>query len=105
MTQLSRLTVRLGNITGQDSLLEDLLEDAKDIICNIRNSDIVESKYLGVQIRMAVELYNKIGVEGQTGHSENGIGRSYEKADVSDSLIKQITPIAKSVYGDVRVII
>ena len=105
MTQLSRLTVRLGNITGQDSLLEDLLEDAKDIICNIRNSDIVESKYLGVQIRIAVELYNKIGVEGQTGHSENGIGRSYEKADVSDSLIKQITPIAKSVYGDVRVII
>ena len=105
MTQLSRLTVRLGNITGQDTLLEDLLEDAKDIICSIRNSDIVESKYLGVQIRIAVELYNKIGVEGQTGHSENGISRSYEKADVSDSLIKQITPIAKSVYGDVRVII
>ena len=49
------------------------------------------------QIQIAVELFSKRGAEGQTGHSENGISRSYESADVSPSLLKRITPLVGSV--------
>ena len=34
----------------------------------------------------------KRGAEGQTAHSENGISRSYESADVPSSMLNQIVP-------------
>lgn len=49
--------------------------------------------YGGVQARAAAYYLNKRGAEGQASHSENGIGRSYEAADLPDSLLKEITPI------------
>lgn len=42
--------------------------------------------YDALQIEAAVYLLNKRGAEGQTSHSENGISRSYESADLPDSL-------------------
>ena len=41
---------------------------------------------------IACYLYNKRGAEGQTGHSENGISRSYESASIPNSMLKEITP-------------
>lgn len=104
MTQLLRLKRKLENPNNQDELLEDLLEDASNIICDIRNSNKVENKYLGTQIEIAVEMYNKIGAEGQISHEENGLIRGYEKGSVSDSLIKQITPVLKTPFSKIRVI-
>lgn len=104
MRQISRLKTRLGGLEGQDELLKLLLDDAAEIICNIRNSDIVEEQYLGVQIRIAVELYNKMGAEGQTSHSENGLSRTYENSDVSDSLLQMITPVIRTPSSKVRII-
>ena len=104
MEQLEKLKIRLGNPIGEDELLEMLLEDASEIICEIRNSNIVENKYLGVQIRIAVELYNKIGAEGQIAHDENGIKRMYEKSDVSNSLLSRITPVVRTLNSGVRII-
>lgn len=104
MTQLRSLQIRLGNVDDQDDLLKLLLQDAEEMICDIRNSDIVEEKYLSVQVRIAVELYNKMGAEGQVGHTENGLSRTYEKGDVSDSLMSLITPVVRTPYGEVRVI-
>lgn len=69
------------------------MDNAKDIICSIRNTNDVETKYLTMQIKIAVELFNKQGVEGEISHSENGINRSYETADVSNALLRQITPM------------
>jgi hypothetical protein len=37
-------------------------------------------------------MYNKLGVEGQTSHSENGVSRSYSSASVSEELLREITP-------------
>jgi hypothetical protein len=50
------------------------------------------SKYDYKACEIACYLYNKRGAEGQTGHSENGISRSYESASVPDSMLKEITP-------------
>lgn len=104
MTQLAILRNQLGLVPESDAVLQFYLDDASNIICDLRNSNIVEKKYLTTQVKIAIEMYNKRGAEGQVGHGENGISRSYEKADISSSLINQITPIVKTPYSVVRVI-
>lgn len=52
----------------------------------------VPARYETKQVEIAVYLYNKRGAEGQTSHNENGINRSYESADVPESLMRGITP-------------
>ena len=42
----------------------------------------------------AVYLLNKRGAEGETAHSENGISRSYESADIPESMLSGIIPFA-----------
>ena len=50
-------------------------------------------RYDFLQCEIAAYLLNKRGAEGQTSHSENGISRSYESADVPDSLLGAVTPM------------
>jgi len=102
--QLQRLRSQLGNPSDEDDVLEYCLERASDIICDIRNSDKVEKKYLTTQIAIAIEIYNKRGAEGQTSHTENGISRVYASGDISHHLIRKITPVAKTPSSKVRVI-
>jgi hypothetical protein len=52
----------------------------------------VPNRYETKQVEIAVYLYNKRGAEGQTAHNENGINRTYESADVPESLMRGITP-------------
>ena len=98
MTQLERLKIRITeNVT--DIELEDLLESAKAVILSRRfpfgeQPAEIEDKYKDLQIRIAVEMYNKQGAEGETSHSENGISRSYSSAGVSEELLREITPKA-----------
>ena len=53
----------------------------------------VPTRYDFLQCEIAAYLLNKRGAEGQTAHSENGISRSYESADVPESLLGAITPV------------
>lgn len=57
----------------------------------------VPAKYEHLQIEAAVYLLNKRGGEGETSHSENGISRSYENADLPDSMLRSITPMCRVV--------
>ena len=52
----------------------------------------VPRRYDLLQCEIAIYLLNKRGAEGETSHSENGISRSYEKADVPESMLSVITP-------------
>ena len=108
MTQLE-ITKSLLNIpvldTSQDGILTFYLTKASDIICYIRNTNVVESQYSTHQVSIAIELYNKIGVEGQISHNELGINRGYEASDVSPSLLNQIIPFAKTPYSVVRTVV
>lgn len=98
MTQLERLKIRITeNVT--DIELEDILESAKAVILSRRfpfgeQPNEIEDKYKDLQIRIAVEMFNKRGAEGETAHSENGVSRSYASANVSEDLLKEITPKA-----------
>lgn len=50
----------------------------------------VPDKYAYVQVDAAVYLLNKRGAEGQSGHTENGISRSYENADLPTSMLRSV---------------
>ena len=98
MTQLERLKIRITETTN-DRELEDILESAKAVILARRFPfgdwpEELEPKYKDLQIRIAVEMFNKRGAEGETAHSENGVSRSYASANVSEDLLREITPKA-----------
>lgn len=82
-----------------DSLIINAYLDlAKSIIMAKRfpfGTDLtdVEPMYHGLQVQIALELFNKQGAEGEIAHNENGISRTYENANVSSSLLKEIVPM------------
>ncbi len=96
MTQLERLKIRIAEKV-EDIELEDILESAKAVILSRRfpfgeQPTEIEDKYKDLQIRIAVEMFNKRGAEGETAHSENGVSRTYASSNVSEDLLKEITP-------------
>lgn len=52
----------------------------------------VPAQYDYLQLEIAAYMMNKRGAEGQTSHTENGITRQYENADIPASMLKAITP-------------
>ena len=52
----------------------------------------VPRRYSYIQCEIAAYLLNKRGAEGETAHSENGISRTYENADVPDSMLRDVIP-------------
>lgn len=52
----------------------------------------VPRRYSYLQCDIANYLLNKRGAEGQTAHGENGVSRSYESADVPESMMSEIVP-------------
>ena len=53
------------------------------------------SKYDTIHVQIANEIIQKRGAEGETGHTESGLTRTYETAGISESLMNQIIPYAK----------
>lgn len=101
--KLARLKVLISPDTAERELLEALLEQAEGIVLNRRypfgapEGASVPTAYEHIQLQIALELFSKMGAEGQTAHGENGISRTYEAADISPSLLKRIIPICGSV--------
>lgn len=59
----------------------------------------VPPKYDYTQVEIAVYLLNKRGAEGEVSHSENGISRTYENADIPASLLREVVPMASVIGG------
>ena len=101
--KLARLTVLISPDTANDDLLLYLLEQAEGIVLNRRypfgatEGAVLSAYHQQIQLRIAVELFGKMGAEGQIDHDENGIKRTWEAGDVSPSLLKTIVPVCGSV--------
>ena len=101
--KLEKLKVLISPDTSTDPLLLYLLEQAEGIILNRRypfgapEGASLSAFHQQIQLRIAVELFNKMGAEGQTAHDENGIKRTWEAGDVSPSLLRAIVPVCGSV--------
>lgn len=101
--KIERLAVLIAPDTASDDLLSYLLEQAEGIILNRRypfgapEGATLSPLQQQLQLRVALEMFGKMGAEGQTEHEENGIKRKWEAADVSPSLLRLITPVCGSV--------
>ena len=101
--KLAKFSVLISPEEANDELMEVLLDQAGAIVLNRRypfgipELAEVPAAYEHIQLQIAVELFAKMGAEGQTAHNENGVNRTYEAADVSPSLLKRIIPVAGGV--------
>lgn len=91
----------LTAMTGEsdDSVLSTYLRLSKDAIMNYAfpcstPPDTMPSQYDSLQVDIAAYKLNKRGAEGETAHSENGVSRNYENADIPRSLLRRIVPYA-----------
>lgn len=97
----------LKAMTGEtdEDILSAYLDIAGDKICRkaypyASFAHEVPEQYEYIQVEIAVYLINKRGAEGETAHSENGISRSYENADVPYTLMRDIVPFAVGIGGE-----
>jgi hypothetical protein len=101
--KIERLAVLLSPDTASDDLLLYLLEQSEGIILNRRypfgapEGVTLSAFHEQIQLRIAMELFSKMGAEGQIEHAENGVTRKWEAADVSPSLLRLIVPVCGSV--------
>ena len=101
--KIERLKALISPDTASDDLLLFLLEQAEGIVLNKRypfgapEGANLSAFHEQIQIRIALELFSKMGAEGQIEHAENGVTRKWEAADVSPSLLRLIVPVCGSV--------
>ena len=99
MTQLERLKILIPD-EKNESMLQELLNQAESAIKRKRRTPSelpMESQFADLQIEIAVFLYNKLGSEGETSHSENSVSRTYENAHIPYSMLNTIVPLCKVV--------
>lgn len=101
--KIERLATLILPDEATDDLLLYILEQAEGIVMNRRypfgipEGAKMPTQYEYAQLRIAVEIYNKMGAEGQTAHNENGVNRTWEAGDISHSVLKLIMPMVGSV--------
>lgn len=95
---LERLKRRLPD-AQEDALLEDLLSDAERMILAYTGQRTMPELLLGVEVEIAAMLYNRMGMEGESAHSEGSVSRSAES--LPEYIRRQLNPfrIAKAVSG------
>lgn len=97
--KIIRFGVLISPDTADTELSLYLLEQAEGIVMNRRypfgipEGTEFPERYDHIQIQIAVELFSRMGAEGQVAHKENGIDRTFEAADVSPSLLSRIVPL------------
>lgn len=101
MTQLDTLKTLLGIDNDDTESVEQLkiyLHIAERKVLNRlypfgSDNEFVPKKYEHKVLEIAQYLYLRRGSEGETAHSENGVSRSYEDADIPKSMLAEITPM------------
>ena len=98
--KLALLRSMIGNVDDSDNWGDEILLTYLDIAGQkiirraypYKDVEDVPDKYNALQCEIALYLLNKRGAEGETSHSENGISRSYESADVPESMLSDVIP-------------
>lgn len=96
--KIAKLEVLISPDTASPDLLLYLVEQSEGILLNRRypfgvpEGATVTAQHEQIQLRIALELFSKMGAEGQVSHGENSTSRVWEAADVSPSLLRQIVP-------------
>ena len=73
-----------------DALLADLIDDAQAMILAYTGRDCVPDVLRGVQLEIALMLYNRMGMEGESSHAEGSVSRSADS--LPEYLRRQLNP-------------
>lgn len=86
-------------LTGEtdNTVISAYLQLAGQKICRIvypfdETVSTVPTRYDHLHVEATVYLLNKRGGEGEVAHSENGISRTYEDADLPISMLRGVVP-------------
>lgn len=74
---LAKLKRRLPDAVD-DALLNDLLAEAGAFICAYTRRDEVPAALEDAQVKIAAIAFNRMGMEGESAHSEGGVSRTAE---------------------------
>lgn len=101
MTALERIRTLIPGVEANTA--EALMADARDMILAYTRRPSVPDALTGALVRLAVILYNRMGTEGETSHSEGGVSRTME--GMPSEIEKQLRPyrlaIVPSMHGTV----
>lgn len=73
---LDKLKTRLS-VTGEDALLQALLDDANDTVLDIIGRDQLPPRLESVVVELALIAYNRQGTEGEASRTEGGMSAAY----------------------------
>ena len=99
MTNAEKIAkVKLMTDETADATISAYLDLAAEKICRIvypydETKITVPSKYDMLHVEAAVYLLNKRGGEGEVTHSENGVTRTYENADLPATMLRVLVPV------------
>ena len=95
---LDKLMRRIPGAKDEE-LLADLLSDAGSMICAYTLRKSVPLQLEGVQVEIALLLYNRMGMEGENSHDEGSVHIAVES--LPEYVRRQINPwrLAKAVQG------
>lgn len=102
MDVLATLKSYPGVLEGEDLKdkdLELLLDIAKDVILKRRypyggEPEELPGRFELLQVRMAVDMIQKLGAEGHLRYSEGDISREFAAGYVSPELLREVIPYA-----------
>lgn len=78
MTRQEKLRRRLNAAAEDDELLKELLEDAESYVLAYTGREVLPLVLEGIVLEMACVMYNRRGMQGETGHAEGGISITAE---------------------------
>lgn len=79
MALLDRVKARLPTSAGEkEALLDELILDATDAVKAYLGRDSVPAPCESAVVRLTIIQYNRLGMEGETSHSEGGISVGVE---------------------------
>ena len=98
MTERERIRAQLPDVPQET--LDALMLDAQDMICAYTRRASVPDALKGALVRLTVILYNRMGTEGETSHSEGGVSRAME--GMPGEIEKQLKPYRLAVVVDLH---
>lgn len=86
---LNKVMMRLGpSAIGKDSLIHQLIEDATEDILVYTNLSELPTGLESTVRELAIIYFNRLGMEGQTSHSEGGITIGVN--EMPDTIMKRL---------------
>ena len=98
-----RITGGFGVADDPDNVVSAYLAEAEDAIMNraypygYDEGTEFPAKYDLLACKITVFLLDKRGAEGQVGHSENGISRTYGGSDIPADMLQTVVPYCSSI--------